>query len=77
MPNHIHMFLSVPPKQSLSMAIGFLKGKSATLIHPQPLPTPGTLFGRAFWARGYCVNTVGLDEERIRRYVQISRKTPT
>jgi putative transposase len=70
LPDHIHMVLSVPPKYSVAMAIGFLKGKSAVRIHRQVLKTKGTLFGRTFWARGYCVSTVGLDEDQIRQYVR-------
>ena len=52
------------------MTIGYLKGKSAIRIRRELLRTQGTLFGRAFWARGYCVSTVGLDEEAIRGYIQ-------
>ena len=74
MPDHIHMVLSVPPKYSIAMAIGYLKGKSAVRIHRQVLKTKGTLFGRTFWARGYCVSTVGLDEHQIRRYVRDQEK---
>jgi len=74
MPDHIHMVLSVPPKYSVAMAIGFLKGKSAVRIHRQVLKTKGTLFGRTFWARGYCVSTVGLDEDQIRQYVRDQEK---
>ena len=59
--DHVHMLLSVPPKYSIAMVIGFLKGKSAIRIHRDVLKTQGTLFGRAFWSRGYCVSTVGLD----------------
>ena len=54
---------------SIAMTIGYLKGKSATRIHRELLHTKGTLFGRSFWARGYCVSTVGLDEVQIRRYI--------
>ncbi|MDP6448357.1 MAG: IS200/IS605 family transposase, partial [Pirellulaceae bacterium] len=70
MPDHIHMLLSVPPKYSIAMTIGYLKGKSAIRIHRELMRTRGTLFGRKFWARGYCVSTVGLDEASIRRYIQ-------
>ena len=70
MPDHIHMLVSVPPKYSIAMTIGYLKGKSAVRIHRQVLGTKGTLFGRSFWARGYCVSTVGLDEHQIRQYIK-------
>ena len=52
MPDHIHMLLSVPPRYSIAMTIGYLKGKSAIRIHRELLGTKGILFGRRFWARG-------------------------
>ena len=70
MPDHVHMLLSVPPRYSLAMTVGYLKGKSAVRIHRGLLKTKGTLFGRSFWARGYCVSTVGLDEAAIRKYIR-------
>ena len=73
-PDHVHMLLSVPPKYSIAYTIGFLKGKSAIRIHRQLMKTKGTMFGRSFWARGYCVSTVGLDEAMIR---EEPRETPT
>jgi putative transposase len=69
-PDHIHMLLSVPPRYSIAMTMGFLKGKSAVRIHRSLMKTKGTLFGRSFWARGYCVSTVGLNEASIRQYIQ-------
>ena len=70
MPDHVHMLLSVPPRYSIAMTIGFLKGKSAIRIHRDLSKHKGTLFGRSFWARGYCVSTVGLEESAIREYIQ-------
>ena len=68
--DHMHMVLSVPPKFSIAMIIGFLKGKSAIRIHRELLGHRRNFTGLHFWSRGYCVSTVGLDEETIRRYVQ-------
>ena len=68
MPDHVHMVLSVPPKYSVAMTLGYLKGKSAVRIHRELQKIKGTLFGRSFWARGYCVSTVGMDEEIIRLF---------
>ena len=70
MPDHVHMLLSVPPRYSIAMTVGYLKGKSAIRIHREIMRTKGTLFGRTFWARGYCVSTVGLDEAMIREYIR-------
>ena len=69
-PDHVHMVLSIPPKYSVAMTLGYLKGKSAIRVHRELVGTKGTLFVRKFWSRGYCVSTVGLDEQRIRAYVR-------
>ena len=70
MPDHVHMLLSVPPRYSIAMVVGYLKGKSAIRIHRDLLHVKGTLFGRSFWSRGYCVSTIGWDELSIRRYIR-------
>ena len=70
MPDHVHMLLSVPPRYSIAMIIGYLKGKSAIRIHRDYGRIRGSLFGHSFWSRGYCVITVGFDEESIRRYIE-------
>ena len=68
--DHIHLLLSVPPKFSIAMTIGYLKGKSAVRINREIERVTRTLYGRSFWSRGYCVSTVGLDEKKIRKYIQ-------
>ena len=68
--DHIHLVLSVPPKYSIAMLIGYLKGKSAIQIHRQQEGVKRGFTGKHFWSRGYCVSTVGLDEEMIREYVK-------
>ena len=69
MPDHVHMVLSIPPKYSVAHTIGFLKGKSAVRIHRQLL-RERRMTGLHFWATGYSVSTVGLDEDQIRKYVR-------
>ena len=71
--DHVHMCLSVPPKYSIAFVVGFLKGKSAVLIHRTVLKKK-RVTGLHFWARGYCVSTVGLDEETIRNYIREQEK---
>ena len=68
--DHVHLLLSIPPKFSVSEVVGFLKGKSAIKIFDKHLELKKRYWGRHFWAKGYCVSTVGLDEERIRQYVK-------
>ena len=68
--DHIHLVLSIPPKYSVSEAVGFLKGKSAIKIFDFNHELKRRYWGRHFWAKGYCVSTIGLDEEQIRKYVR-------
>ena len=70
MSDHIHLCLSIPPKYSVANTVGFLKGKSAIRIHREFLGQKRNFGGLHFWARGYCVSTVGLDEEKIRAYIR-------
>lgn len=74
MPDHVHMLVKIPPRYSVAMTMGYLKGKSAIRIHRELLRTKGTLFGRSFWARGHCVSTVGLDEEQTRQSIRDQEK---
>jgi putative transposase len=69
MPDHMHLCLRIPPKYSVAHTIGFLKGKSAVRIHRELLHER-RMTGLHFWATGYCVSTVGLDETRVRRYIR-------
>ncbi len=68
--DHVHLVLSIPPKYSVSEMVGFLKGKSAIKMFDKYLDLKKRYWGRHFWAKGYCVGTVGLDEEQIRKYVR-------
>ncbi len=70
MPGHIHICLSIPPKYALSHVIGLLKEKSASGVMSFGNKSSRMVRGRTFWARGYCVSTVGLDEEKIRGYIR-------
>jgi putative transposase len=72
MPDHIHMCLKIPPKYSVAFALGFMKGKSAVRIHRKAGYKKVT--GMHFWSRGYCVSTVGLDEETIKKYIREQEK---
>jgi putative transposase len=69
MPDHVHLCLSIPPKYSVAFVLGFLKGKSAVRIHREVLHER-RMSGLHFWAPGYCVSTVGLDEARVRQYIR-------
>ena len=69
--DHIHVVLSIPPKISVSGLMGVLKGKLAIkLFRSYPKLKQKPYWGNHFWARGYFVSTVGIDEATIKRYVR-------
>ncbi len=70
MPDHIHMCISIPPKYSVSNVVGYIKGKSAIMIARQFGGRERNFTGENFWARGYFVSTVGLDEAMVRAYIR-------
>ena len=70
LPDHVHMCLSIPPKFSVANTIGFLQGKPAIRIHREYLGKERQFSGFHFWARGYCVSTVGLDEAVVLEYIK-------
>lgn len=70
MKDHVHMCLSVPPKYAVSNVVGYIKGKSAIAIARRFKGKQRNFNGEHFWARGYYVSTVGLDEEMVREYIR-------
>lgn len=73
--DHVHLLVMVPPKVSISNLVGTLKGRTAIRVfnkfrHLKKRP----YWGNKFWARGYCVDTVGLDSEMIRKYVKYQER---
>jgi len=70
MEDHVHLYLSVPLKHSPSHVMEILKGKSAEYLAREFPELAKRYRGMHLWARGYCVSTVGIDEEVIREYVQ-------
>ena len=67
--DRVHIVVSIPPKYSVSQVVGYVKGKSAIWVS-RAMGRRRNFLGQNFWARGYCVSTVGLDEETIREYVR-------
>ena len=68
--DHIHLCLAIPPKYSVSTIVGYLKGKSAMIVFEKYSRLKRNFKGHQFWARGYYVSTVGLDEAKIRNYIK-------
>jgi len=68
--DHIHMCLAIPPKYSVSTIVGYVKGKSAMILFEKYSRLKKNFRGHRFWARGYYVSTVGLDEGKIRAYIR-------
>ncbi len=68
--DHVHMYLSVPPKYSPSHTMKILKGKSAERLRKEFPELGKRYWGMHLWARGYFVSTVGINSEVIREYVK-------
>lgn len=69
--DHVHIVVSIPPKLSVSDYMGIIKGKTAIkMFKSYPKLRQKPYWGNHFWARGYFVNTVGIDEDMIKRYVK-------
>ena len=74
-PDHVHLLVKVPPKISISKLLGTVKGKTALQIFKQfSYLKQKPYWGNHFWAKGYCVDTVGVDAEMIRKYVKYQEK---
>ena len=70
MPDHVHLLLEIPPKMSVSYFMGYLKGKSILMIFEKHSNLKYKFGNRNFWATGYYVSTVGLNEATIRKYIR-------
>ena len=69
MPDHVHMLVSIPPRISVSNFMGYLKGKSALMMFDRHTNLKYKFGNRHFWAKGYYVSTVGLNEATIKKYI--------
>lgn len=74
MGDHVHLLLMIPPKMSVSSFMGYLKGKSTMMLFERHANLKYKLGNRNFWATGYYVSTVGLNEATIRKYIQDQEK---
>ena len=69
-PDHVHLLVKIPPKVSISEFMGSVKGQTAIRVFKKfPYLRERPYWGNHFWANGYCVDTVGLDAEMIRKYI--------
>ena len=70
---HIHLYLQIPPKYSISDTMKWLKGKSSERLLQKFPALEKQYWGRHLWARGYFVSTVGITDDIIRQYIQKQR----
>ena len=69
-PDHVHLVVWIPPKYAVSKFVGYLKGKLALRLFDRFPDLRKRYWGQHVWSRGYCVSSVGLDEDQIRKYVK-------
>ena len=73
--DHVHLLIKVPPKIAISILMGVLKVKTAIRVFNKfPELKQRPYWGNHFWANGYCVDTVGLDSEMIKKYVKFQEE---
>jgi putative transposase len=73
--DHVHLVVLIPPKLSVSACMGRVKGKSALRVFSVFRDLRRRPYwGNHFWSQGYCVGTIGLDEEKIRKYVKYQER---
>ena len=70
MIDHVHMLVMIPPKESVSSVMGYLKGKSALMMFDRHANLKYLYGNRHFWAEGYYVSTVGLNDETVAKYIR-------
>lgn len=70
MPDHVHILVIIPPKISVSSFMGYLKGKIAPMVFDEHANLKYKFGNRRFWAEGYYVSTVGLNEATIAKYIR-------
>lgn len=68
--DHIHMLIRISPKYCVATIVGYLKGKSSMVVFEQHSKLKKNFKGHHFWARGYYVSTVGLNEAKVKKYIQ-------
>ena len=68
--DHVHLYVSIPPKVSPAYAMKILKGKSSERLGKEFPKLLGKFWGKHIWARGYFVSTIGINENIIRRYIK-------
>ena len=73
--DHVHLLVKIPPKVSISDFVGTVKGRTAIRVFSKFRKLKeGPYWGNKFWSKGYCVDTVGLDAEMIRKYVKYQER---
>ena len=73
-PDHVHMLVELPPSISVSSFVGYLKGKSTLMIFERHANLKYKFGNRHFWAEGYYVSTVGLNEATVKKYIEDQEK---
>ena len=70
--DHLHMVMSIPPKYSISSVMGKLKSQSSSQLRKSFSWLTKVYWNENIvWSPGYFVSSVGVDEETIKKYVEL------
>ena len=69
--DHLHLLVSIPPKQSIGSVVRILKANTSKSIKQKFLFLKQVYWGTdSIWSNGYCVSTVGMNEQIIKQYIE-------
>ena len=69
--DHIHMVMIIPPKYAVSNVVGRIKGVTSSKLRKRFSWLRKVYWKENLvWSAGYFVSTVGIDEDKILRYVK-------
>ena len=75
LPEHTHIFMTIPPKYSVAKVVEILKSRSAKVVRSKFEWLNKVYYGiNSLWSKGYFVSTVGINDEVIRKYVRYQQR---
>ena len=73
--DHVHVIVFIPPRVSVAAVVKYMKSLTGRKLKEKFEYMRKAIYGRGgIWSRGYCVSSIGLNKERIMRYVEYQEK---
>ena len=76
--DHVHIHIVIPPKYAVSYAVETIKKNTSRHLRGKFQFLQKVYWdGKGIWGAGYFVSTVGINEEIIKRYVEMQAREDT